>query len=119
MRAQRTARCKGIPSVLNRTKFGISSTRRAGVFSRPRTMTASRVVVMETGGHRACVRAWSELQEHFGRHALLVRRFRRADAQAVARMWNAGRNELGQPLTSFEREALTERHCELFGNWPT
>ena len=34
-------------------------------------------------------------------------------------MWNADRNEFGQPLTSFECEALTERHCELFGNWPT
>jgi hypothetical protein len=119
MRAQHTLRCKGIPSVLNRTKFGIPSTRRVGVFSRPRTKTASRVVVMETGEHTACVRAWSELQEHFRHHAGLVRRFRRADAQAVARMWNTGRNEFGQPLTSFEREALTERHCELFGDWPT
>ena len=68
MRAQHTLRCKGIPSVLNRTKFGIPSTRRVGVFSRPRTKTASRVVVIETGEHTACVRAWSELQEHF-RHA--------------------------------------------------
>jgi hypothetical protein len=81
--------------------------------------TASRVVVMETGGHSACIRAWSELQEHFRHHALLVQRFRRADAQAVARMCDTGRNEFGQPLTSFEREALAERHCELFGNWPS
>jgi hypothetical protein len=36
----------------------------------------------------------------------------------VLRMWHDGTNERGEPLTAFEREALVERHCELFGCWP-
>jgi len=28
------------------------------------------------------------------------------------------RNEHGIPLSQFERDALIERHCELFGTWP-
>jgi hypothetical protein len=27
-------------------------------------------------------------------------------------------NERGEPLSQFEREALIERHCGLFGSWP-
>jgi hypothetical protein len=33
-------------------------------------------------------------------------------------MWANQRNERGEPLSHFEREALIERHCELFGTWP-
>jgi hypothetical protein len=33
-------------------------------------------------------------------------------------MWRDDRNERGQPLSAFERQALIERHCELFGHWP-
>jgi hypothetical protein len=36
----------------------------------------------------------------------------------VRRMWKSQTNEHGEPLTQFEREALIERHCELFGMWP-
>jgi hypothetical protein len=36
----------------------------------------------------------------------------------VRRMWHTQRNEDGWPLSQFEREALIERHCELFGTWP-
>jgi hypothetical protein len=36
----------------------------------------------------------------------------------VRRMWASQTNEDGTPLTQFEREALIERHCELFGVWP-
>jgi hypothetical protein len=62
---------------------------------------------------------WKELEEHFQYHASLVRRFRRANGDLVLRMWNTRRNEFGKPLSSYEREALIERHCELFGTWPT
>jgi hypothetical protein len=62
---------------------------------------------------------WTELEEHFRHHATLVRRFDRANAQLVLRMWKTSRNEFGRRLSSFEREALIERHCELFGTWPT
>jgi hypothetical protein len=37
----------------------------------------------------------------------------------VLGMAQSGRNERGQNLSAFEREALVERHCELFGCWPT
>jgi hypothetical protein len=33
-------------------------------------------------------------------------------------MWDRGVNERGQPLTKFERRALVERWCELFGCLP-
>jgi hypothetical protein len=29
-----------------------------------------------------------------------------------------GQNEFGESLSTFDREALAERHCELFGTWP-
>jgi len=62
---------------------------------------------------------WNELETHFRHQATLVRRFERANAQLILRMWKTNRNEFGHPLSSFEREALIERHCELFGTWPT
>jgi hypothetical protein len=33
-------------------------------------------------------------------------------------MWREQRNEAGTPLSRDERQALVERHCELFGCWP-
>jgi hypothetical protein len=33
-------------------------------------------------------------------------------------MWKSQANEKGEPLSQFERDALVERHCELFGGWP-
>jgi hypothetical protein len=36
----------------------------------------------------------------------------------VQRLWQTRANEFGEPLSPFEREALIERHCELFGCWP-
>ena len=51
-------------------------------------------------------------------HAKLVDRFRHADAEAVVRMWLSGMNEHGECLSQFERDALVERHFELFGTWP-
>ena len=62
---------------------------------------------------------WKKLEAHFRHHASLVRRFRRANADLVLWMWETSRNEFGKPLSSFEREAVIERHCELFGTWPT
>ena len=61
---------------------------------------------------------WQLLEEHFRNHARLVNHFRHADAHAVVAMWKAGTNETGARLSQFERDALVERHCELFGHWP-
>jgi hypothetical protein len=62
---------------------------------------------------------WANLERHFTHHACLLRRFRAATPSAVAGMWLAQTNELGQPLSETERDALIERYCELFGRWPT
>jgi len=48
----------------------------------------------------------------------LLHRFKNANANSVRRMWKRQTNEAGNYLTQFEREALIERHCELFGTWP-
>jgi hypothetical protein len=61
---------------------------------------------------------WSMLERHFAQHARLVARFRNLGPGAVGRMWREQRNEVGAPLSHDERQALVERHCELFGCWP-
>lgn len=61
---------------------------------------------------------WSELDRHFAQHEALIKQFRNAEAPAVLRMWGTQTNELGAPLSPDERQALVERHCELFGHWP-
>lgn len=61
---------------------------------------------------------WELLEEHFRHHARLVNHFRSADASTVAAMWETGTNAAGERLSQFERHALVERHCELFGEWP-
>ena len=61
---------------------------------------------------------WAALDGHFEHHAKLVGRFMGADHDAVVRMWRSQTNECGNRLSEFEREALIERHCELFGTWP-
>ena len=61
---------------------------------------------------------WLRLERHFARHKALVERFRDADASSVRRMWRTQTNEAGAPLSRDERQALMERHCELFGHWP-
>ena len=48
----------------------------------------------------------------------MVDRFKEAGREAVLSMWRSQTNEDGQRLSRFEREALIERHCELFGIWP-
>jgi hypothetical protein len=58
------------------------------------------------------------LDAHFCKHTAVVERFRHASRANVIRMWRNRTNERGEPLTAFEREALVERHCELFGCWP-
>jgi hypothetical protein len=62
---------------------------------------------------------WAARDDHFQRHARVVERFRTADANSVRWMWRHQMNEGGARLSPFEREALIERHCELFGTWPT
>ena len=70
-------------------------------------------------GARAMLqREWARLEEHFAHHASLVDRFSAAGPPAVLGMVRSGRNEQGQVLSAFEREALVERHCEIFGSWP-
>jgi len=61
---------------------------------------------------------WAVLDEHFRHHATLITLFRHATPEAVLRMWKTQRNEHGKCLSPFERDALIERHCELFGTWP-
>jgi hypothetical protein len=61
---------------------------------------------------------WAAREAHFQQHAKLVERFRRTDPDAVRCMWKTQTNENGVRLSQFEREALVERHCELFGTWP-
>jgi hypothetical protein len=63
--------------------------------------------------------AWATLDRHFAYHASLVERFGKANPSAVVRMWQLQKNERGQSLSALEREALKERHCELFGTWPS
>jgi hypothetical protein len=70
-------------------------------------------------GHKPTMQSeWARLEEHFAHHASLVDRFRAAGPPTVLGMAQSGRNERGQILSAFEREALVERHCELFGCWP-
>jgi hypothetical protein len=67
---------------------------------------------------RSVAAEWAALDGHFEDHARLVDRFRGADRDAVVRMWRSQTNEAGDRLSKFERDALVERHCELFGTWP-
>jgi len=61
---------------------------------------------------------WAVLEHHFQYHVKLVDRFREAGEDAVVRMWQSQTDECGKHLSQFEREALIERYCELFGTWP-
>ena len=61
---------------------------------------------------------WAVLERHFRHHARMVHLFRDAGRDAVIGMWLTQTNEDGERLSQFEREALMERHCELFGTWP-
>jgi hypothetical protein len=49
----------------------------------------------------AIAAAWEGLEEHFEYDAALVARFR----ASARRMWESGINEVGERLTSFERDA--------------
>jgi hypothetical protein len=66
----------------------------------------------------AMAQAWARLEEHFQWHAGLIDRFRAAGALTVVGMLETGTNESGDCLSAFERNALVERYCELFGRWP-
>jgi hypothetical protein len=62
---------------------------------------------------------WRQLEDHFQLQAQVLRRFAQARPSAVRRMWRSGTNDVGERLSAFEREALVERYCLLFGNQPT
>ena len=61
---------------------------------------------------------WERLEDHFRQHASIVTYFSNASAEAVVNMLKTGVNDAGVCLSQFERDALIERHCELFGRWP-
>jgi hypothetical protein len=61
---------------------------------------------------------WNRLEQHFAYHGRVVARFSDSSPAAVLSMLRSGLNEKGKPLSQFEREALVERHCEVFGHWP-
>ena len=61
---------------------------------------------------------WLTLDRHFEHHLRIVDRFRQAGPESVRRMWSSQTIEEGKRLSHFERDALIERHCELFGTWP-
>jgi hypothetical protein len=61
---------------------------------------------------------WAALDQHFADHAMAIDRFSHVDHEAVRRMWKNQANEDGKRLSQFERDALIERYCELFGTWP-
>ena len=71
--------------------------------------------IVESGGP---VEEWTRLEQHFCLHKALVSRFGSANGPAVVHMWKEGKNEHGETLSSFERAALVERYCQLFGHWP-
>jgi hypothetical protein len=68
--------------------------------------------------NRSLAVQWAALDSHFQQHAELVDRFRHSGRDAVIMMWLSQTNEDREPLSQFEREALIERYCELFGIWP-
>src|SRR5215468_9134993 len=61
---------------------------------------------------------WAALDHHFRREAKVVDYFRHTGADTVVWMWKIQTNEDGKRLSQFERDALIERHYELFGTWP-
>jgi len=61
---------------------------------------------------------WQLLDDHFRYHARVVNHFKSIDALTAVVMWKTGRNAAGERLSQFERDALVERCCELFGSWP-
>ena len=67
----------------------------------------------------ASAAVWTQLEDHFRLQAQVLQRFAHASPSDVLRMWKTDTNELGEPLSACEREALVERHCLLFGHWPT
>jgi len=62
--------------------------------------------------------AWAALDDHFQYHVRLAECFRDAGREAVTFMWTSLTNECGKQLSQFARDALRERHCELFGTRP-
>jgi len=68
--------------------------------------------------NRSIAVQWAMLDCHFQSHASMIDRFRGASHDAVVGMWGRQTNEDGKQLSKFEREALVERYCELFGTWP-
>ena len=78
-----------------------------------------QATAMNSNDTGASAAVWQLLEDHFRLQAQVLQRFAQASPSAVLSMWKTDTNELGEPLSAFEREALVERHCLLFGHWPT
>jgi predicted DNA-binding transcriptional regulator AlpA len=61
---------------------------------------------------------WDELADPNSWDNRVAAHYRHLSASDVVRLWEAGTNEQGKPLTRFELAALIERWCELFGCLP-
>ena len=71
----------------------------------------ARAIVAEDEALRAEYAEYKRVQA-------LDSRFKDAGSADVLRMFEAGVNEKGQPLSQFEFEALCERWCAVFGELP-
>jgi prophage regulatory protein len=64
------------------------------------------------------VEQWQGIYEDHQEHQALRTRFGDASPAEVVKMWEAGRNEKGKPLTKFEVRALAECWGAIFGTMP-
>jgi hypothetical protein len=83
-----------------------------------KTERAHRREVEFVAMERLLALQWAILDRHFQYQIRLVGHFREVGPASVLRMWRTQTNKDGKHLSQFERDALKERYCELFGTWP-
>jgi hypothetical protein len=83
-----------------------------------KTERAHRREVEFVAMERLLALRWAILDRHFQYQIRLVGHFKEVGPAAVIRMWRTQTNKDGKRLSHFERDALKERYCELFGTWP-
>ena len=83
-----------------------------------KTERAHRREVEFVAMERLLALQWAILDRHFQYQIRLVGHFREVGPATVLRMWRTQTNKDGKHLSQFERAALKERYCELFGTWP-
>ena len=106
------------PSCSTRTRISPSRPKSDSAFALAASEQKRRGQMDNAGDIETAEPAWRLLEGHFHDHAALMRRFEKTSAGEVVRLWQRGINEHGDPLSLFERDALIERHCDLFGKWP-